>query len=136
MRPVRVLLADVVDRALQLRLGLVGIVGLEDAPLRFHHLGKRPVADALAVRQRPALPPEDQLRILLAALQRSEQLRDESALADAGNADERDELERALLPCAGERPLERLELSVASDERRPCLRRDVDAEPRVRLQRL
>ena len=49
--PVGVLGDQLLDRAPQLCLHLVVAVGLEDSGLRFHHLGQRPVADALAVGQ-------------------------------------------------------------------------------------
>src|SRR5207245_8528728 len=99
------------------------VVGLEDSGLRFHHLRERPVADAFAIRERASLPPEDELGLLLSAFDRREELRDESALPDAWNADERDELERTLLTCACERALQGFELAIAADERRATLRR-------------
>ena len=86
---------------------------------------ERPVADSLAVRQRTSLPP---VRQLAAALDRLEQLADEPALADARDADQRYELRRALLSCPRERADEQVDLALASDELRPRLRREVDAE--------
>ena len=58
-------------------------VGLEDARLRLRHLAERPEADALAVWQAAALAPGDQLG---QRLDDREQLGDEPALADPGNA--------------------------------------------------
>src|SRR5262249_20279551 len=65
------------------------VVRLEDPGVRLHDLAERPEAHALAVRERPALAPVDQVGIGLSDL---EQLGDEPALADAGDADERHEL--------------------------------------------
>ena len=48
---------DVLEHRGQLRLGGVERVALEDPGLRLHDLAERPVAEALAVGQRPALPP-------------------------------------------------------------------------------
>ena len=45
------------------RLRVGGRVGLENARLGLDHLGKRPERHALAVRQRPSLPPGDQLGV-------------------------------------------------------------------------
>ena len=128
--PLRVLVDQLLDRARELRLDLVVAVRLEDAGLRLHHLAERPVADALAVRQRTSLPP---VRQLAAALDRLEELADEPALADARDADQRDELRRALLSCPRERADEQLDLALASDELRARLRREVDAEACARL---
>src|SRR5207249_2065214 len=91
--PLRVLVDQLLDGACELRFDLVVAVGLEDSRLRFHHLRERPVADAFAVRQRPALAP---VRQLPAAIDRPEQLADKTALADAGSADECHQLERTL----------------------------------------
>ena len=90
---------------------------------------------ALAVGERAALAPEDELRV--AGLDRLEELEDEPALADPGDADERDELRRALATARGR--------ALAQERRARCSRptsgarrrwRDVDAEPRARLERL
>ncbi len=45
------------DRVVELLLGLLGGVALEDAGLRLDDLGQRPERDALAVGERPALAP-------------------------------------------------------------------------------
>ena len=88
-------------------LGPLGIVGLEHARLRLHHLAERPQAHSFAVRQRAALPPQRQLRLMVDPL---EELPDEAALADPGDADERDELGLALSARAVQRADQRLEL--------------------------
>ena len=128
--PVHVLVEQLLERPRQLRLHLGIAVGLEDAGLRLHHLRERPVADTLAVRQRPALAP---VRQMSAALDRLEQLADESALADPRHAGDRDQFGRTLRAHAVERADELLDLPLASDERRACLGREVDAEARPRL---
>jgi hypothetical protein len=120
------------DRLAQLLLRAGGIVRLEDARLRLHHLPERPEADALAVRERAALTPSDQLRPLLQAL---EQLPDEPALADAGDADERGELRLVLATHAVDRGEERLQLVRAADERRASDLAHVDAQASLRLER-
>src|SRR2546421_7806999 len=104
--PVGVLLDQLLDRTRQLRLDLGLAVGLEDPGLRFDHLRQRPVADALAVGQRPALPP---VRQHPAALDRLEELADEPALADAWNTDESHELRGTLPACPFERADELLQ---------------------------
>ena len=131
--PIRVLVDQLFDRAAQLRFHFGVAVGLEDAGLRLDHLRQRPVADPFGVRQRPALAP---VRQYAAALDRLEELADEAALADPGDADERHQLRRALPPRTFERSLELLELTVAADERRARLGCEVDSEPRPRLQHL
>ena len=91
-RPLGVFVEQLLDRTRRAFLGLLVVVGLEDAGLRLDHLAERPVADAFAVGQRASLPPGRQLP---AALDRLEELVDETALADSRHADERDELRRA-----------------------------------------
>src|SRR5206468_9118501 len=98
--PLSVLVDQLLDGVRELCAYLLVAVRLEDAGLRLHHLRERPVADALAVRQRPALPP---VRHHAAAFDRLEQLADEPALADPGNPDERHQPGRALLARAGAR---------------------------------
>src|SRR4029079_12480551 len=114
----------------ELRRHLVVVVRLEDAGLRLHHLPERPVADSLAVRQRASLPP---VRQLATALDRLEELADETALADACNADQRHELGRALLSDPRERADEQVDLPVPADERRTGLGCEIDAEARTGL---
>ncbi len=64
------------------------------------------------------------------------QLVDEPALADSGDADERQQLRRSVVA----RPVEDVandpELAVTTDEPRPSFVREVDPEPRVRSHRL
>jgi hypothetical protein len=76
----------------QLRLRLVRVVGLEDPGLRLDDLGERPEGDTVAVGERAAVPPVDEVRPLL---DRPEQLVDHPALADPPHTDERDELRLA-----------------------------------------
>ena len=110
-------------------------VGLEDPGLRFHHLGERPEASTPSpYGERATVAPEDELRS--PRLDRLEQLVDEAALADAGNADERDELRLAARAHARERPTSSVELVFATDERRARSRREIDAEARRACQRL
>ena len=109
------LFEEVFGRGAQLRAGLLGRVGLEDSRLPLHHLGQSPERHPLAVRQRPALPPRDQLEV---RVDHPEELEDESALADSGDADQRDELRPALLPRSRERRGKSLELVLPSDQRR------------------
>ena len=133
LHPLCVLLHEGVDRACEFGVGLLDVVGLEDACLRLDHLGERPEADALAVGKRAALAPEDELGVLLAAFDRGHQLTDEAALPDAGDADERDELGRFLKSRARERALQQLELAFAADELGGALLSEVDAETGARL---
>ena len=86
--------AELGDGADELLLGLLGRVVLEDARLCLDDLGQRPEGHSLAVGKRPALAPRDEFGVLL---DRSEQLEDEPALADPGDADDCDQLGRALL---------------------------------------
>ena len=113
--------------------GLLGIVALEDAGLGLDDLRERPEGHAVAVGEGAALSPGDELDVLV---DRPEELGDEPALADAGHADERDELWRALLAHARQRRDEQLELAAAADERRRCRLVDVDAETGAGRQRL
>ena len=98
-------------------------IGFQDARLGFHHLAERPIAHPVAVGQAPALPPGDQVRHPLDV---DEELVHETALADPGFADERDELRLALMSCAIERVAEDRELAIATDERGVDATGDVD----------
>src|SRR5205814_9892354 len=111
----------------ELRSDLLVAGRLEDPGLRLHHLGVRPIAHALAIRQRASLPPEGQLTALL---DRPEELADKAALAGPGNADQRHELRRTLLPRTREGAHEQFDLPLAPDERRLRLRREANAEAR------
>src|SRR5262249_54255635 len=75
--------------------------------------------------QRAALAP---IREHAAVLDRLEELAEESALADAGNADDRQQLRRALLAHASQSIDDLGDLALAADERRALLRREADAE--------
>ena len=117
----------------ELSLGLVLRVRLEDAGVRLHHLAQRPEADPLAVGQRPALAPVDELGVVLDGLK---QLVDEAALADPRLADERHQLDLAGALRPLERVEQRVELAAPADERRSHAARDVDADARPCLHRL
>ncbi len=121
------------DDVVELPLGLVLRVRLEDACVRLHHLAERPEADALAVRERATLTPVDELGV---PLDRLEELVDEPALADARLPDEGHELCGAPASHALERIEQRVELAAAPDERRPHPARDVDTDAAARLDRL
>jgi hypothetical protein len=98
------------NRVRELRAGLVLRVRFQHARLCLDHLGKGPEADALAVGERPPLPPGDQLGILV---DDPEQLVHEAALADAGDAHERHELRLPLRADACQRVGEQLEFARA-----------------------
>ena len=118
----------VLDGLVDLRRDVVRRVLLEDAGLRLDDLAERPERDPVAVREAASLAPGDELRV---GLDDAVELVDEAALADARDADEREELRRALVA----RPLERVpddaELALAADELGARLVRDVDAEARA-----
>ena len=119
----------VLDDLVDLRGDLLRRVLLEDAGLRLDDLAERPQRDPVAVGEAAALAPGDELGV---GVDDALELVDEPALADPGDADEREELRRALVA----RPLERVpddsELALAADELGARLVRDVDAEARVR----
>ena len=98
----------------------VSRVVVGDPGARLDHRGERPVRDAFAVRQRSA--GED-----CRALDALNELGDEARLAEAGLAEDRDELCAPVAHGARKRVLEELELLLAADERRldhaaPCRR--------------
>ncbi len=119
----------VLDGLVDLRRDLLRCVLLEDAGLRLDDLAERPQRDSVAVGEAAPLAPGDELGV---GVDDALELVDEAALADPRDADEREELRRALVA----RPLERVpddaELALAADELRARLVRDVDAEARVR----
>src|SRR5689334_18183363 len=92
----------------------LGVVALEDAGLRLHDLAERPYAPALAVRERAALPPPVDVGI---RVERREELGDEAALADPGDADERHQLRGLLTAGARKRVGEQEQLALSTDER-------------------
>ncbi len=112
---------------------VVGRVSFEDSRLRLDDLAERPHRDPVAVRETVALSPRDEL---LVVLYDPAQLVDEPTLADSGDADERQELRRSVVA----RPVEDVandpELTVTTDQVRPSLVCEVDAEPGVRGNRL
>src|SRR5205814_5452497 len=86
------------------------------------------------VREGSALSPRhDRLGVAVHDL---EQLADQAALADAGDADERDELRRAFAPRSSQRVDQEPELARAPDQRGPGPLFDVETEPGARGDRL
>jgi hypothetical protein len=116
----------------QLARDLLRRVVLDDPGLRLHHLAERPERDPLAVWKRAAVPPEDEVR---QRLDMGEQLGDEPALPDTGDADERDELRGPLLANTLERVDELVELALPAHEGNAC-RDCLAADTRARLERL
>ena len=93
----------------------------------FDHLGQRPVGDALA--ERKGASPQDRR-----ALDALDELVDEAALADAGLAEDGDEVRAPVADRACKRVLEELQLDLTADERGRReralrLRRDVEQLP-------
>src|SRR5439155_4369101 len=103
------------DRGAVLLRRLGRFVRLEDPGVLLHDLAERPERDPLAVGEAAPLAPS---HLLWPALDEAPELADEPRLADAGLADDRDELDRALPERAGKRALEHCEVLVAPDERR------------------
>ena len=129
----RRILDQIGDGLLELRARLFGGVGVEDPGLGVDHLAERPVGHSLAVGERTALAPDDEVRILLHGL---EELPDEAALADPRDAHERDELDGALGAAAAQGVLQQVDLGPAAHERSRRALDDVDAEAGPRLDRL
>ncbi len=90
-------------------------------------LAERPVRDPLPVGQRAAAPPEDQLGVRVDDLR---ELVHETALADARDADERDELGSLVAANALERVRQQRQLSRAADERCSAQGDVLDPDPR------
>ena len=110
------LAAEQVERVLaQLAPRLLGGVGVDDAALLAQHLAQRPEHDPAAVGK-AASGPEGGRRGPRAELVL--QLAQHARLADAGLANQRDEVRRALELHALEDRLERRQLLAAADERR------------------
>ena len=107
---------EIADGGSHLADRLVRAIGLEDPRLRLHYLREPPERRPLAVRERAALAPDDEFRVVV---DDAEELADETRLADPGDPDDGDELRLEPCPCTGEPPDEDLELVVPSDERRP-----------------
>ena len=91
-------------------------------------------ATPFAVGQRAPLAPHDETARVL--VHRSRELPDETALADARHANERDELRRALALDARESLEQDFELLTAPDELGAPALRDVDAIAGASLERL
>jgi hypothetical protein len=104
------------DRFAELGLGDLGRVRLEDGSLGLDHLRECPERDALAVGKRAPLTPLDE--VLGIVVHDLPELPDQPALADAGDADERQKLRRPLRPGAGKCIREQIDLRLAPDERR------------------
>jgi hypothetical protein len=102
------------DRLAQLCVSLLGRVGLEDAGVGAHHLRERPEPEPLPVRQGPTLPPADEVRPLIGDIGH---LLDQPALADAGLARDRDQLDAGLGHGALEHHPQLRKLVLPSDER-------------------
>src|SRR5205823_7990714 len=96
------LVAATLDQLLLRRLHRIVV---RDAGRRLDHLGQRPVRDALAVGQRP--PGEDRR-----PLDPGEELPDQTALADARLAVDREDVRPAVADRTSERVLEELELGL------------------------
>ena len=78
------------DGATDLRPRPPGRILLVDPSLRLHDLAERPERDSFPVGEAATLPPGNEVGIRVDDLR--EELVDEAALADARDADERDEL--------------------------------------------
>ena len=103
----------VLDRLVDLRRDLLRRVLLEHACLRLDDLAERPQRDPVAVGETAALAPGDELRV---CLDDAVELVDETALADPGDADEREELRRPLVARSLEGVTDDAELALAADE--------------------
>ena len=82
------------DGLAQLRPRRLRVLALDDVGARPHHLGERPVRHAFAVRQAAAAPPPDCRREAVDVLV---ELPRQPRLAEAGDADDRDEMRLPLL---------------------------------------
>src|SRR5205814_7039399 len=93
----------------------LGILLLGDSGPHAHHLGERPVRDAVAVGETAAAMPVD---VADQPVDVALELRREPRLADPGDADDRDEPRPALLARGVEEILDQPQLPLASHERR------------------
>jgi hypothetical protein len=103
------------ERLAQLGERDLGRVVLADPRAHAHHLCERPVGDAVAVREAAAAMPVHVVREPVDVLL---ELPREPRLADAGDAEDRDEPRAALFRGGVEEILDELELALAADERR------------------
>ena len=117
---------------LELRLHLLGEVGLEDPALGLDDLAERPEGDPLPVGKAAALTPADESGPLLDV---REELGAEAALADSRLADDCHELAGALLRGALEGADQERLLELAADERGRVRAGDVSSEPRASRER-
>ena len=118
----------VLDDLVDLRRDVLRRVLLENARLRLDDLAERPERDPVTVGEAASLAPGDELRV---GIDDALELVDEPALADSGDADQRQKLRRALVTRAFECVPNDAELALAPDELRAGLVRDVDAESRT-----
>ena len=103
------------ERRVQLLERRGGLLVLGDPAAHPHHVGERPVGDALAVGEAAAAVPVRELGEPVEVLV---ELPAEPRLADAGDPGDRDEVRLALLGAGVEEILDLAELPVAADERR------------------
>ena len=102
------------DHLAQLGQGRVGAVVVKDAGLCLDDLRQRPEALALAVGKGSSLTPEVELGGRVGGL---EQFGDQTALADSGHADQREQLGRRLALAPRERLAEKTEFAGPADDR-------------------
>jgi hypothetical protein len=112
------------DRRVELGRGQIASVRLEDPCELFRRLGKGPVRDAVAVRN---APPPEQPR----SRETIEELAQQARLADAGVAEDGDELRNPLPLHSGRERFEDRQLGTAADQRR----RETRLRPAARLRR-
>ena len=103
------------QRRLELGLRRRGLLVLGDPAAHAHHVGQRPVGDALAVRQAAPPVPVDALGDAVEVLV---ELPREPRLPDAGDPGDGDEMGLPLLGRVVEELLDLAQLAVAADERR------------------
>src|SRR6266508_2359934 len=103
------------DRRVQLRERLCRRIVLRDSGAHPHHLGERPVRDAVAVGEAAAAMPPDVLNEAVDVLL---ELPGQARLADAGYTDHRDEARAPVVRGRVEQVLDEPELPIAADERR------------------
>jgi hypothetical protein len=102
------------DGVIDLGRGDLGIVGLEDAGLGLHDLAQRPECDSIAVREAAALAPGQGGRVGLSV---GEKLGDDPTLADAGLADDGDQLNGARCDALVKEALEQTQVDLSTDVR-------------------
>ena len=100
---------------MELSPSVLGRLLLRDSGAHTHHLGQRPVRDALAVGETAAAVPVD---VADEPVDVALELGREPRLADPGDADDRDQACLALVARGVEEILDQAHLAVAPDERR------------------